>query len=423
MPDRRWTRRRIARLLLTAALPAVLIPGCTERRESPVGLDLNDPERRGGGPFELVVRAERDTSFEDTGNGGAGPELYVGSEGDVRLRTLLRFETLPEADSIIRATVKLRRADGWSSGAFDIQAFPVVTAWEELLVTWEMAAEDSLGESVPWARPGGDFDAVSAGRFAFSDAEGDTLYEMGLDAGLVQDWIDGTRENEGVILIASGEGGGTGFASFVSRQSTDGVGEPALEIEYVPPDAPDSTAVTEVRVTNDVFLALFEGQVDPARPLLGDVPGFRTFLRFDLAGFDSTWTIVRADLGLLVVDGSRVHDDLHLEASALTSEWSGADTEADPAIIASTVVAEDDTLVELNLTGLVQLWVTGDFDNDGVGLRMGRATDEFGYLAIDGAAAGEEARRPFLRIVYHTPGEAPFRPSGPPDRAAERETR
>jgi hypothetical protein len=420
MPE--WIHARRAILLVSWFIVGGIV-GCTERRDSPVGIDLIDSGRQGEGPLEWVISADRDSTFEESLNTGAGSELLIGSEGLTRLRTLLRFSDLPAADSVIRATVKFRRAEGYSAGSFDVEAFPVVAEWQETRATWEFASEDSMGESVPWVWPGGDFDPVEAGRFTFRDEEGDTLFELDIDPRLVHDWIDGGRPNEGLILVSASEGLEDHLASFVSRQSEDIDLEPVLDLEYIPSDEPDTTLTTEIPVSNDVFISFFEGVIDLARPLLGDVPTFRTLLRFDLSGFDSSWTIIRADLDLHISDAAHLHDDLVVEANAVLSAWAGPDTERDTAILGSTTVSSGDSSLELNLTGIVQLWVSGDFENEGVILRMGRTTDDFGYLVLDGVASASQERRPALRIVYHIPGDPPFGDMRPEDKKSMRTAR
>ena len=396
-------------------LALLLALGCTEKKGSPVGVGLIDPDRWGEGPIDTVLYAVQDTSFEEVTNEGAASDLYVGRSGQTAMRSLLIFDGLPEADSIIRATVRLKRSPSYSVSSFDIVAYPVTTEWDELEVTWEDAARDSAGNSIPWGQPGGDHDVVEAGRFTFSDAEGDTLYEMDLDSDLVKGWIDGSSANLGIILISSDEGSETALASLASRQSESGAGEPTLDLEYVTTDDPDTIQTAEVLVNRDVFIYDYQGTDVPANLLLGDVPAFRSLLRFDLSGFDSTWTVIRAEMDLHVRDSTRLHDDLTVDASAVNdSTWSGPDTDFDTAILASATVSPGDSTISLNLTLRVQLWVTGDYDNNGLVVRMGRLTDRFGYLELHGIDSPQSEWRPSMRITYHKPGEAPFdRVAGP----------
>jgi len=152
----------------------LLLAGCTEKKENPVGIDLIDPDDFGEGPLEQVLYAAQDTSFEDVENTGSSSELYVGSEGWTLMRSLLRFESLPQVDSLVRATITFRRSSFNSSSSFDIIAYPLSTHWTELEVTWEAATEDTLDESVQWSRPGGDYEHKQAGRFTFSAEDQDT---------------------------------------------------------------------------------------------------------------------------------------------------------------------------------------------------------------------------------------------------------
>ncbi len=387
----------------------LLTSSCTERKGSPVGIELIDEKEMGEGPIEIMVFADRDTSFDEQLNGGASPQLLVGSEGETILRSLLRFETLPEADSILRANVKLRKSSGYSISSFDVVAYTLTEDWDEIQVTWETAENDSSGEPVPWSQSGGDFDPVEVGRFYFSDDDEDTLFEMSLDTELVKGWIDGSVQNNGIILISSMEGSDFMLSSLISRQSTDGIGEPSIEVEYVTEENPDSTLLAEFLVTNDAFIYDFQGSANPSRLKLGDIPSFRTMLSFDLSEFDSTWTIIRADLNVKFSDTTHYHDELVAEAMAvLDSVWIGSDTEIDNAVLGSVTISPGDSTLELNLTGIVQLWVSGDFENYGVIIKMGRTTDVFGYLETHGVDTPEQDNRPSLRLYYHKPGGPPF---------------
>ena len=392
----------------------LLVVGCTERKGSPVGIDLIDESEFGELFEDIPIYAVHDTSFEEVLNTGSSSQLIVGSEGETVLRSLLRFESLPEADSVLRATVKLKRSSGYSVSSFEVMAYVLTGDWKETQVTWETASIDSTGDSVPWGQPGGDFDPIEVGMFSFSDVEEDTLFEMDLPAELIKGWIDGSVPNNGVILVSSEEGSDFMLASLISRQSEDGTGEPTIEVEYITEEEPESTFTDEFLVTNDAFIYDFQGSeviISPARGdiSLGDVPAFRTMLRFDFTEFDSTWTIIRADLHLHVSDSTHFHGYAGVEAYAvLDSVWSGPDTEIDNAILGSVTVSPGDTTLELNLTGMVQLWVSRDFENNGVIPKRGGTTDVFGFLELYGVASSVQDNRPSLRIFYHKPGEPPF---------------
>jgi len=90
---------------------------CTDERGSPVGIFLIDDSFEGETPPDTVLYAVQDTSFEEVVNTSYSPVFYVGKEGKTRVRTLLRFEGLPQADSVLSAVVKLRRASEFTSSA------------------------------------------------------------------------------------------------------------------------------------------------------------------------------------------------------------------------------------------------------------------------------------------------------------------
>ncbi len=406
------SRARFFALFLTL----LLVAGCTERKENPVGIDLLDPDTLGEGPLEVVTVAVRDTSYEEVRNGGSSSRLYVGSEGWTRMRSLLRFESLPQADSVISATIILRRSSVHPSSSFEVVAYPLMAHWTELEVTWETATEDSLAEPVPWNQVGGDYGHKQAGCFKFDPESEDTLFEMDVDPEIVMGWIDESRENHGLILLSTVEGSDFALAPFVSRQSTDGIGEPTMSIEYFREEEADTARTVDFLVTNDAFIYSYDSPQEGEVPSLGDVPAFRTMLLFDLAGFDSTWTIIRSELHLHVSDSTYFHDNLQVNAYAVTSSWEGSDTEYDVVALAGSTISPGDSTLELNLTGITLLWTTGDVENNGILLKMGDRTDLFGYIDTYRGDSPLTAKHPTLRIVYHVPGGPPLGTVGSEDR-------
>ncbi len=386
---------------------------CTDERGSPVGIFLIDDSFEGETPPDTVLYAVQDTSFEEVVNTSYSPVFYVGKEGKTRVRTLLRFEGLPQADSVLSAVVKLRRASEFTSSAFDVIAYPATAEWHVLDATWEIALiDEESGDTTKW--DGGDYDLTEAGRFSFSGDEADTLFEMELDADLVESWIEDSDQNNGIILVSSEEESNPGFLSMVSRQSMDGVGEPTIELEYLSPENPDTILTTEILVNNDLFI--YEYQDSDVRPevpenlLLGAAPAFRTMLRFDLSGFDTTWTVIRADLSLYVADSTHLHEDLTVEAFAILSPWEGSDSEMDDTTLGITTVSPGDSTVGLNMTGMVQLWALGDFENHGFIVKMGRLQNVLGHVELYGADHNSLDRRPSMKIYYHIPDDPPFGP-------------
>jgi hypothetical protein len=392
----------------------VLVTGCTEKRENLVGIDLIDPDDLGEGPLEVVLYAVQDTRFEEVKNTGSSSELYVGSEGWTKMRSLLRFKNLPQADSVVSATITLRRSSFNPSSTFDIIAYPLLTDWTELEVTWKMATEDSLDVPVPWNRPegGGDFEHKGAGRFTFSAEDEDTLFELDIDTRVVMGWIDESRENHGLILLSSMEGSDFALAPFVSRQSQDGIGRPVIKIEYFNEEEADTLLTVDILVTNDAFIYLYDSPFNGESPTLGDVPAFKTMLKFDLADFDSTWTIIRAELHLHVIDSTYLHDDLKVDAHAVLSSWRGLKTKYDVLPLAGSVISPGDSTLELNLTGITLLWIMGNVENEGVFLKKSGIANTFGYIDTYRADSAMTGKRPSLHIIYHKPGGPPFGDGG-----------
>ena len=186
--------------------------------------------RVAAGPSDIAILATMDTAIADGAwsgtNQGNQPRLAVGHQGiePEASRALIRFDlTQIRSDAqITRATLQLFCTG--SSGDSDtfVTAYRITQDWTEMTATWNGMA-DSYAEAydttqISWRcgeRP----------RYSYWDI-----------SELVQDWIDGTQPNYGVMLIGY-EGIGDNLRQFNSREEPYG-NEPWLLISWGVPIPP-----------------------------------------------------------------------------------------------------------------------------------------------------------------------------------------
>jgi hypothetical protein len=312
--------------------------------------------------------------------------------------------------------------------------------------TWDLART-----GVEWTTGGADStandrDADPSGSQLVSETN--VWYGISI-AALVQQWVNGTRPNDGMVLIASGN---TVEMSFWSSEYSIKDLRPKLEISYVygsvptPTSTPDVTATTGPSPTptltqtpggsETVFQtdgASYDGVIDtyisswqPTDNYGGNVTMLvrqgdvrAALVRFDLSSIPTGSTIEEARLGLYSVSRSNA-GNLTVDAYAVRRPWAelqatwnqattstawgspgcnqtGTDRDATP--ISSQVVNTIDTWYEWDVTALVGEWVANPASNQGVILKGSGATSvEYYFAASEYWWALDESPRLTVRI-------------------------
>lgn len=204
-----------------------------------------------------------ESSGAEAGN-GAGSYLLVGGEAadELARRGLLAFDLanadIPQGATILDVTLTLHVSSAYG-GAADIAVYRLQTDWgegaadapgneidgapaQQFDATWLF----SFFDGAAWTTPGGDF---LAGASATANvAEPGTVQWVG--EGLIQDvqhWLDNPAENFGWMLLGDFEPGS--LKAFDSRDSTNAVLRPSLEVTYESPLLP---ALVEGRSWQDM---------------------------------------------------------------------------------------------------------------------------------------------------------------------------
>ncbi len=195
-----------------------------------------------------VLTAVQDTYIKlgETGNNfGVGSQLIVDRESTDLQRALVQFDlsSIP-VDAIIQsATLNLEATA--VDGILTIDVYQLLESWAE--GTSNGSSDDAnwtnRDTGTAWTTAGGYFDATAIDSLTAS-ATGQHSWDI---TTLVQDWVDGTDANYGV-MIASPDGGGNRTFSFDSREGTTA---PQLIIHYSVPNlaptdiTPNTASVNE----------------------------------------------------------------------------------------------------------------------------------------------------------------------------------
>lgn len=151
-------------------------------------------------------------------NYGGETLIQIRPEYNGEMRGLLRFDlsAIPAGAMITSATLYLNAVDGNNGHVNSV--YRVTTGWNEATATW----------TFPWNLPGGDFE----------DQTLIATFEIGASGcaipvdltGLVSAWVDGTYENEGILIRAVGP---RSVAHYVSKEDVANPGlRPQLMIAY-----------------------------------------------------------------------------------------------------------------------------------------------------------------------------------------------
>ena len=394
------------RVFLSFLLIGVVLaaPGCDERKSSPVGGEVID--RDDLGQFETVhlQPAAQDTVVQGTLSMYQGPRLLVGEWSGYQTKSLLKFEVLPESDSITSASLTLI-TDGLIDTETTVQPFVP----ETLYIVTSLLETDWSGSDVTFDTPLSQtpIETVAVGR-----SPDDTM-SIPLPTEVVQGWIDETGENHGILLgydEAPLTPQGAGFVKMFYSSNSQ-IGPPRLSITWALTDTSDTTV--SVIPTADVFVvrrtSTWPFDPKPHQLMVGNGIAYRSLLQFFVEdSIPEDATIIRGEVTLYVDPDFSFFSSLDVGIYAVTnSSWEEPEFDSNQ-IIWATVTNDS---VVFAVQSLIQDWITGKRPNYGFMLKSIHEDWDIASFVFHSSQSDPDFT-PKLEVKYVTPPDFNPKESG-----------
>lgn len=255
---------------------------------------------------------------------GTETSLIVGESNAATqlMRSLLKFDlsTIPATATITAATLSLYMYEEKSSNARTMSVYRMLKDWSEASVTWNKS-----DATTNWTTAGGanaaDCEAASIADTAFSATEAVGWKTFTLDPAKVQEWINSTLANYGMMLRVDTESSDQ-YRFYSSEYATDTTLRPKLAVTYTTPALSDTGAVNFALAGGSYLFYCPDG----ARIRKISVEGTDSFAGNDSSSIDYKWLVQHAGYIYAGKDGSNhVHRDSTSDLSDL--EGTTADTD------------------------------------------------------------------------------------------------
>jgi hypothetical protein len=368
--------------------------------------------------------------WQQTTNYGHQGALSIRTTGVKRPLILFDVSHIPAGVTVIDARLWLYTSHYRSHAAnMTVSAYGLKRPWVEMETTWERARS-----GVAWDEPGAndtltDRDDTPSGSRLISATN--TWYDLNVTS-LVQAWVNGTRANNGVLLIATGN---TVEMSFWSSEYSLSNLRPRLVVQYVlgalvPTNTPGPTTAgatptvtpTATRAgnemifqqnylgytgTTDTYISVWEPTTNYGGSVTllirqGDVRS--ALVRFDLSALPAGATIQEARLGLYALERSNpnaltisvyqvfrpwAENQANWNQATSSLPWGspgcnqvGVDRAA--AAVAAQMVNSVSAWHEWDITSLVRTWASNPSSNCGVILKGdGLTSVEYSYASSE----------------------------------------
>jgi hypothetical protein len=196
--------------------------------QSPYELSIGctgDIQCGGGNPSDPLNDTFIEKKYYDRNN-GRNPLLKVDNEKYNIKRTLVQLPLPPiPQGATINSAILILVKDGSSEG-LNVSAHKVATSWLEEKTTWKKATSTAY-----WNSSGGDFDATMLDSVIVTQGNNQNV-TWNITAA-VQQWIDGTSPNYGILLKAAQEGAYSNDKKEEKFRSSQNAGkEPRIEVNY-----------------------------------------------------------------------------------------------------------------------------------------------------------------------------------------------
>lgn len=275
----------------------LIILNCGKEKPLPTAYDQIFGNREGAIVDTVLFQASNTEQFYSRlVNAGAASNLLLGKYDNYESAVYLKFVNLPDSGQIHSAKLKLSVIEkiGTTDSTYWTLAHPYVTEFFLSDFDWDNTQDpEQYLPQLPFNN--------SRLQSAIFEEDSSKQIEVELDTVTVQGWVDSTIVNHG-FWMRSPES--EFVSSFYSRDISDPNLVPTLELIY---SFRDSTGIKRdtIKVYSgpDAFLILNSTEnlnLDKDFFYIGKGIAFRSFIKFDLQGLDSTIHVNRALLKIVV---------------------------------------------------------------------------------------------------------------------------
>ena len=379
---------------------------CTERTENDLGVIMLPTDAAGSLPARLEMRRALEgvsIQGELTGKGNQSI-VYVGRTKQYELRTLLDFRLdLPEELELVAANVQFYviRAGGEGEEPITLSMYKLTEDFTEGEATWEQAA---VGR--PWMTPGGDYLSDSLGSAVFQGGDYDTV-SVNLDLGTLEAHLAGPDRAQLPLVVLSEQE--DVFVKLLAREAApESPVASRLNVIFTTTGSTEQLLL-ERRPLKDATIANYQGQLNPDRLMVGEIPAGQVFFSYDFSELPAEATMHQALLHLSVSGGAVVDTFLFTAFAANQAEY--VEVEGDLLSISQGGASESDSTLVLDITLTIQLMLLQARFSEApgyLGLAGYRAAVPAGFLEFYSETWPDSLLRPYLIMIYSDPSEAPL---------------
>ncbi len=212
---------------------------------------------------------------------------------------------------------------------------------------------------------------------------------------LVQQWVNGSVPNYGLMLVASSEQD----SKYFTRETNKLYKRPLLDVTFT-----SSTVVTKVGVAQDTFVNQKQanknfGDKDKIEVKLKSKENDQGLIQFDLSAVPAGAIMTSAVVNFNVENDSKMPVRIHRITNAWTeydATWNNIAGSYDTNAVASFTPFPKGQFYTADITALVQQWVNGSQPNYGLML-IASNDDDAKFFSREKNIA---TLRPFLQISY-----------------------
>lgn len=357
-------------------------------------------------------------------------KLLAGNYADNTSITLLRFGNLPDSGYVMQSdaelTLKLKASHDIDD--FSLALGKIKQDWYQVYATWKKATDTENWE-FDWQ----DRDNVEKlSEFDFVFSEKDSLITFTIPQPVMKDiideWITDDKGNYGLALFLEEINRQDGYIELFTRDHDEG---PVLKFTYRQPTDNDEET-EEITYERPAMHNTFINSASPGEDFyqhnkitVGNLPPTKSIININTGIIEDLLRIqIDDDIKKVIINKAELilfHDSenshfspsessIGIISNNLKKEYKGeadlpidyADFERINPSYVSTVTPVSDS-VAINITSLVQAFVSDIRENNGIALRSAVENKDNTNLRFFPVDTEQEEKRPYLKIIYTKP--------------------